>query len=139
MFLSSCTHNTGEKESEDVNWFERFDFDGDGKIDTIRYSYTGGAHCCYLISLKLSSKKEIYNFPFELDGGYIVFDLSQPDKFNIQDYDHDNLPEIYLEIATYNGTSNPIPEEWQNTYGIKTNKVLIDFREGELSVIDYTL
>ncbi|MES0490769.1 MAG: hypothetical protein ABUK01_12295 [Leptospirales bacterium] len=116
---------------------EKFDFDGDQNIDKIMYSFSGGAHCCYTISVHLSLSNTVVKFPFDMDGGYIIFDLSQPDNFFIKDYDRDGAPEIYMHIANYNGTDQPIPPEWTRVYGIRTNKILIDFKDGKFNVSDY--
>ena len=49
-------------------------------------------------------------FPFEMDGDYIGdVDNSQPDQFDIRDIDNDGLPEIEMQIQTYNGQSGSIP------------------------------
>ena len=105
--------------------------------DTIIYDYTGGAHCCYLISVKLSNNDSIFNFPFEIDGGYLFFDLSVPEKFFIKDYDNDNLPEIYIKFNSYNDHPEPPSMEIKKKYNINTNKILIDYKDKSFRVIDY--
>jgi hypothetical protein len=55
---------------ESKNYLENMDFDGDKISDYLSFNYTGGAHCCYKIVLKLSSIKDTIKYPFEMDGGY---------------------------------------------------------------------
>jgi len=138
-YCTSCSSEGKDNRTSDVTWNETFDFDGDQKIDTITYSFSGGAHCCYAISVWLSSTKTLIKFPFEIEGGYITFDLSQPENFFIKDFDLDGAPEIYMHIANYNGIDQPIPSEWTQVYGIRTNNVLIDFIDEKLKVSDYQL
>lgn len=121
-----------------TNWLNNFDFDGDHQIDSISFDYTGGAHCCYHISIKLSSTKKFYHYPFEMDGGYMFdVDNSWPDKFDIQDYDKDGLPEIKMKIQTYNGEIAKIPLKWKTTYHIKSNTILIEYEKEKLITRDF--
>jgi len=124
--------------SKTDNWTTQFDFDGDGSNDTIKYFYSGGAHCCYTIAVELTGNNRVYNYPFEMDGGYMYgLDLSQTDHFNIKDYDKDGLPEIFMEINTYNGEKFPLPLEWTQEYGIKSNYIIIEYKNNELVVRDW--
>lgn len=125
------------KESE--NYLKNRDFDGDGTSDLLVFSYTGGAHCCYKMHLKLSSLEDTIHYPFEMDGGYGfgIVDGSQHDQFNIDDYDADGLPEIFMTISTYNGEKYPITKEWTADYGIKTNHILFDYKQDKIVLTDY--
>ncbi|MBN1524140.1 MAG: hypothetical protein JW904_06655 [Spirochaetales bacterium] len=132
-FIVSCN-----KDETQLPYLSRFDFDNDNIHDTINYSYSGGAHCCYQISLFLSSSNTTQTFPFQIDGGYIGgFDDSKPDTFFIKDFDNDGLPEIYLKINTYNGDPIDIPIEWQEAYNIQTHYILIDYYNNKIRVIDF--
>jgi hypothetical protein len=125
--------------AESENYLNNRDFDGDNISDIISFRYTGGAHCCYIMSLKLSSKKDTIKYPFEMDGGFEfgIVDGSQHDQFNIDDFDQDGLAEIFMEISTYNGEKYPIKPEWTEKYGIKTNYIIFDYNEGEVVLFDY--
>lgn len=90
------------------NWAYNFDFDIDGRIDSIYYQYSGGAHCCYSLSVYLSSKKTKFDIPFEMEGGYLFFDLSRPDNFSIYDIDKDNRPEIFINSVDSMAIYQPI-------------------------------
>ncbi|MCX6297436.1 MAG: hypothetical protein NTX97_15530, partial [Bacteroidetes bacterium] len=103
----------------------------------IRFDFSGGAHCCYKMSVILSSTKKTVNFPFEMDGGYTMsVDNSQPEQFNISNIDSDPLPEITMKIQSYNATLSAIPQKWQKKYGIKTNTIIIQYVNGQLKVSD---
>jgi hypothetical protein len=113
--------------------------DGDSISDFISFDYSGGAHCCYTLSLKLSSRKDTIHYPFEMDGGYGfgIVDGSNHDQFNIADYDNDGLPEIFLGHSTYNGEPYEIDKNWTKEYGIKTNYIIFDYVNGKIELSDY--
>ncbi len=79
-------------------WEYSYDFDSDGKIDTINYSYSGGAHCCYKLSVYLSYYSRWVEIPYYVDGGYIGFDLSKPENFNVK-LDNEGVPGFVLLVA----------------------------------------
>jgi hypothetical protein len=119
------------------NWLVKYDIYGDNLKDTISFDYSGGAHCCYMIQIKLSSDNNERSFPFELDGGYLAgVDSTQPEQFNIFDDDNDRLPEIFMKIQTYNGMIYPIPKKWKRLYSIKTNYIIIEYIDNRLVVHD---
>lgn len=124
---------------ESKNYLENRDFDGDKISDYLFFDYTGGAHCCYKMTLKLSSIKDTIKYPFEMDGGYGfgIVDGSQHDQFGIDDYDKDGLPEIFMGISTYNGEINPIDSEWMKKYGIKSNYIIFNYTDGKIVLEDY--
>ncbi len=130
--------NQNEK-TEAKDWTTSFDFDGDQIADTVFYEFSGGAHCCYKIGVQLSQSKQAFSFPFELDGGYIIFNLSNPENFNIKDFDGDGTPEIFAHINRYNGVDDPIPTTWTSEYGFKTNKILIKIVDGKPAISDFKL
>ena len=133
LFFSCVTNQDA------VPYLSRFDFDGDGKNDKIMYTFSGGGHCCYRISLFLSSSRITYEFPFKIDGGYVKgLDNSNPDTFYIADYDHDGLPEIFLKIQTYNDEPLAIPREWREKYQISSHYILIEYEDNGILVKDYT-
>ena len=144
LFLLACTNPKNEKPANvgpslDINtdFLSDKDIDGDGIPDEILFDYTEGAHCCYLLTLTLSSDGMSRKYPFEMDGGYEFGqpDASQPQHFNIVDYDNDGRDEIYLEIETYNGRPNPLPETWKDEYGISSHNIVFEFRDS-LTIIN---
>ncbi|WP_158655245.1 hypothetical protein [Flavivirga eckloniae] len=126
------------KHEEKRSYLKHRDFDGDGIMDKILFDFSGGAHCCYKMSLYISSLSKTITYPFEMDGGYLGgVDGSQPNQFEIKDYDQDGLPEIFMLISTYNGEKYPVEKRWTKKYGIKTNTILFDFFEENMLVKDY--
>jgi len=121
----------------DSTWATRYDFDNDGISDCVFNTYTGGAHCCYRISIWYSTIDSVIAFPFDIEGGYIFgLDLSNPDQFSIGDFDHDGIPEVQLHIV-YNGAGEGVlPAEWRNRYGISQPVVRIEFTGDSISVRD---
>ena len=115
------------------------DLDGDQLRDHISFRYTGGAHCCYKMAIKLASLRDTLKFPFEMDGGftYGIVDGSQPDRFEIDDYDQDGLPEIFMEISTYNGQTYPIEKKWNHRYGITSHHLIFAYQKGKLKLLDF--
>ncbi len=134
LILTIVTLNCKTKIKNDLpdkNWMNKYDIDGDGKNDEIDYSFSGGAHCCYKISVLLTKNKKRYNFPFQMDGGYIGgLDLSCKNNFSIKDYDDDGLPEIFMKIISKN---------WTKKYGIKSNYIVIEYENNKLIVWDIPL
>lgn len=143
----SVVSSTSEKEveisdstpiDESENYLENRDFDGDKISDHLSFHFTGGAHCCYKMVLKLSSLKDTIKYPFEMDGGYVFgVDGSQPEQFNIGDFDEDGLPEIFMRISTYNGEEYPIDPELTSEYGIKSNHIIFNYSNGAIVLEDY--
>lgn len=119
-----------------ADWQSAFDLDGDGRNDTIHSVFSEGAHCCYRISVTLTRTGATIDLPFELDGGYVGgLNLSQPDRFDVRKGDAP-LPEIVMEIATYNGEPRSIPDEWKHRYGFSTHHIAVSFPDGKLRARD---
>jgi hypothetical protein len=115
-------------------WETRYDFDGDGKLDRVEVSYTGGGHCCYLFQLRLSSRKRPIELPFLLDGGYpFGLNLSRPEHFDVRDVDGDGASDLVMEIGTYGGRNEPIPVEWKRL-GVRSHRVVVHFPRGRMRV-----
>ncbi len=133
LFLSLILAFSSISSSGQNGWQQSFDFDGDGIKDEVESEYSGGAHCCYKISVTLSSTKKTHIIPFEMDGGYPKgLDLSRKEHFNIQDYDGDGKAEIYMEIDTYSYHKYTIKRGWTKKYGIRNNYILVDFENGRI-------
>jgi hypothetical protein len=132
MAVASSSHG-----DDGVPWTHAFDFDGDGVNDTVEVTFTGGAHCCYRLAVRLTSTGARHRLPFQLDGGYVGgLDLSQPRRFYIRRTDGD-LPELLMQIETYNGKPEPLPDVWRQQYGIRTHYVAVGFVRGQPRVRDW--
>ena len=124
--------------SASIAYRQNRDLDGDGLDDEIYFEFAGGTHCCYYMSLELSSKDSLLFYPFEMDGDFTLgVDDNSSDHFQIRDFDNDELPEIYMEIYTDNDEITPIKLEWTRDYGITTNYIIFDYINGVMEVRDY--
>jgi len=52
-------------------WRTAYDWDGDGVKDEVVTRFSGGAHCCYLVGVKLAAGSKTIMLPFKLDGGLV--------------------------------------------------------------------
>ncbi len=116
---SDSSINNKMEKPEIISWQNSFDFDGDKKVDSILYNYSGGAHCCYTIKVKSSLKDSLYEFSNEIEGGYILFDLSNPAQFDIRNCDSDSLPELF----------------YGKLQEVRMNPVFIDFDKGNFRTV----
>ena len=113
-----------------------WDFDDDKQNDIIEFTSNGGAHAYYHLKIWLSSKRKWNEYPS------ILIDSPYPDQVEsideldelypqlvILDFDNDTAPEIYLSLDSYPGT--PIE------YGLTSKKILIDYKDGHLKLLDF--
>ncbi|MFT3699402.1 MAG: hypothetical protein QM831_40010 [Kofleriaceae bacterium] len=115
------------------DWKVSYDFDGDHVPDMVTTAYSGGAHCCYKVSVGLSKSRTVVELPFELDGGYVTgLDLSRP-SFEIEVGDN-GIATFHMEIARYGLDYEPIPLEWTKTYGIHSHSIEVSLRDGHIHV-----
>src|SRR5690349_14031592 len=91
VLFAFCLSNVVAQEKPiSDDFLSKFDLDGDGVNDRINFDFSGGAHCCYKISIVLTSDKIERNYPFQMDGGYVGgVDNSKPHQFDIRDVDGD--------------------------------------------------
>jgi hypothetical protein len=140
MLVAACRSspsNTSVETDTSSRWTTAFDFDGDQRNDEVIVSFGGGAHCCYRLAVRLTSTGEEHRLPFLLDGGYIGgLDLSRPERFDIRKTDG-ALPEIVMAIEGYNDELRPIPKEWTDLYGFRTNHIAVGFQGGRLRIRDW--
>jgi hypothetical protein len=143
MLLAVCSGNWGTPAAphplpkDEQTWWDDYDLDGDGKNDRIEIEFSGGVHCCYKIGATLTSTEKTIMLPFWMDGGYIypMTLLDKPNHFRVRTAEG-KLPEILMEIATYNGRPEPLETEWKRRYGIKTHRIGISFPNGKVRVRD---
>lgn len=114
-----------------------WDIDNDNHNDTIEFISNGAAHSYYHLRVWLSSKNEWIAFPtLQIDFPYPPNKIKKIEELNelypqfaVQDFDADNIKEIYLSFDEYSS----IPIE----YGVTSKKILIDYVEDKLMVIDF--
>lgn len=102
------------------------DLDGDGVRDELLVRFTGGARCCYRIGARFAGSAQEVWLPFNLDGGYGPGLGSDPSRFDVVEQDGGRA-EVVMEIETYDGEPQPLPEEWRRTYGVASHHVLVSF------------
>ena len=130
------------------NYSDNWDFDGDGKTDSLYFIGTGGAHLYFYLQIILSSDKKIRNFPFiELDfpvAGKIkdlkaanfyppptmpqfVVDkfYSASDPYNLND-------KIYIHLDQYSA----IAIEWKKRK-INSTYLLLQYEKGKITIKDF--
>lgn len=120
-------------------YFRQFPLiDGDDVPDTLFFFYSNGAHCCYNPVLILTDPQQRYDFPFNVDGTLSFYEDSVTviSGFRVRDFDLDGKYTVYLIIETYNVSKGPIPKEWRQKWGIETNDIAIEVKNGKLIVRD---
>lgn len=118
-------------------WREAHDFDGDGVRDVIVIDFSGGAHCCYTVGVYLSSRGQTLRLPFQLDGGLSPGQdlIDRPERFSLRE-EPDDLPEIVMEIETYNGEPSTLHPAWRRRWGVRSHRVAACFAGGRLRLRD---
>ncbi len=98
---------------DERSYLTSFDLDGDSTLDRVSFSFTGGAHCCYMPHIWLSSDSSERKYPFRMDGGYVGgIDGSKPKQFRIEDLDADAMPEVFMRIEVYGAPQRNVPKKW---------------------------
>lgn len=116
------------------NW----DFDGDGKKDSLLFVGNGGVHSYFHLRIVLSKDQQRRDYAFlvtdlpllapvnALKRGSALY--AQFPQFVVHDFDKDGQPEIYFNTDI---SFAPIPAKWKRR-GLTSRHVLIDYREGEV-------
>jgi len=117
-----------------------WDIDGDSIKDTLEFKSNGGAHAYYNLKIWLSSTKEWISYPhFYSDTPYptTVESLDELEEyypqFVVQDFDNDGIEEIYLNLNHSFAPDALILKKYELT----STRLLIDFRENKLVVVDF--
>lgn len=129
--------------SQTHDYSNNWDFDGDGKNDSLIFIGNGGAHLYFHLQLRLSSDSKKYDFPFlaidfpnlftelELDSEGMPNTVQQ---FVVADFDDDKLPEIYISLDR----QSEIPDDWKKK-GLTSRLVIVDYSNGRLNLKNYRL
>lgn len=123
------------------NYSGKWDFDGDGKNDSLFFIGNGGAHACFYPKIILSTGGPAKSYPtIQLDMPYFknrpVLDEHGKNpavQLIIDDLDKDGITDIYFN---FDHSSASVPEEWKRK-GIHTKYVVASFAGGILKCSDY--
>lgn len=126
------------------NYSNNWDFDGDGKTDSLYFVGTHGAHLYYYVSIVLSSNHQTKNFEFlELDAPYLgdldlsmrsIFDPNEiSPQFIVNDYTNDGLMDIYVHLNEHPAN---YPKKWKRK-GLTSNQILITYEKKHLALKNF--
>ena len=123
------------------NYSNKWDMDGDGKMDSLYFIGNGGAHTYFFLRIILSSDQKIRDFPFiQLDMPYSGSkELLEHPRRNIaiqfvpDDFNADGVLDIYLNL---DNAFSYTPKAWRRQ-GIKTKYVVISLKGAKLKVRDF--
>jgi len=126
------------------NYSGNWDFDGDGKADSLLFVGNGAAHLYYHLRIILSSDSKARDFT------YLSIDMPilQPidslirrnnesmyfTKFVVYDFNKDGKVDIYINIHSYGAV---VPKELRKT-GITSNQVVISYEKKRLVISEYS-
>lgn len=135
-------YNSRTKSSNlSYNYSNKWDFDGDKKMDSLYFIGNGGAHAYFYLQIILSSNGLTRSFPtVQIDLPYSAtlealkkWGKNPGVQFVVTDFNGDGNQDIYLN---FNNSSGVIPKVWKNK-AVKTKHVLLSFIGNKISVKDY--
>ena len=123
------------------NYSNKWDFDGDKKMDSLYFIGNGGAHAYFYLQIILSSDGLTRSLPtVQIDMPYpaTAEALKKSSKnpgvqFVVSDFNKDGNEDIYLN---FNNPFGVIPKSWKNK-AVKTKHVLLSFIGNKINVKDY--
>lgn len=123
------------------NYSNKWDFDGDKKMDSLYFIGNGGAHAYFYLQIILSSNGLTRNFPtVQIDMPYAAtvealkkWGKNPGVQIVVNDFNGDGNQDIYLN---FNNPFGVIPRIWKNK-AVKTKHVLLSFIGNKISVKDY--
>lgn len=123
------------------NYSGKWDFDGDGKKDSLFFIGNGGAHAYFYPKLILSKDGSTRIYPTVLLDMPYFNNKVQLEKFRknpavqliVDDLDKDGITDIYFN---FDHSSGAIPKTWRRK-GIHTKYVIVSFAGGTLKCNNY--
>lgn len=118
------------------NYSDIWDFDNDGKKDSLVFIGNGGAHTYFYLCVKFSNEKITRNFPgVQLDMPYLTafkdtIKKTPAIQFIVGDFDQNKTMDIYLN---FNNDFSTIPIAWEKA-GIKKKRVVLSFKNKQLAI-----
>lgn len=134
-----------DSEKQIHNYSNNWDFDKDGKQDQVYFVGTGGAHLYFFLRVILSADKVVRDFPF-LQSDFPILppdhELQKVDfdptnsqtQFAVFDYGNDDGKKLFIKLDNYFFYTE---KKNLKKKGIKTNLVIITFRNGKAVIEDF--
>lgn len=129
-FKNTTTNYAYCEESQTHDYSGNWDFDGDGKFDTLHFIGNNGAHLYYHLNVGLSSEKEkrsytwlLTDFPL-LESFDTFLKYTNVVNFVVHDFNDDGLEDIYLNCEE-NGYT--VLSDAQKALGLTTSRIVISF------------
>lgn len=143
-YIQMIVHPYSGFSNTSYNYSGKWDFDGDGKKDSLYFIGNGGVHTYFFPRLVLSSDNKKRDFQYlEIDMPYFVENKDALKNNNgenvpqlvVYDFDMDGISEIYLNIyQPYYKTPKTL-----HRLGLKGPKILFDYSKNKLLLKDYVL
>ncbi|MEP7163542.1 MAG: hypothetical protein ABI741_02550 [Ferruginibacter sp.] len=132
---------TYDDNSQTHSYSDNWDFDGDGKKDSLSFVGNGGAHLYYHLKLKLSSTNVTTNFTWMLLDFPVlgrVEEIAMKEipihpQFVVSDFDADGSKDIYINFDISFGS---IPYMWRKR-GVTSRQILIKYKKGTLIITNF--
>jgi hypothetical protein len=119
------------------NYSNKWDFDNDGKNDSLVFIGNGGAHVYFYLRLKLTSETITREYPtVQLDMPYFKLQeepgvIKNPaTQLIIGDFDKNRTTDIYLN---FDNSFSRVPKTWKKA-GISDKSVVISWKSNYLAV-----
>ena len=127
------------------NYSNNWDFDNDGKKDSLFFIGNGGAHLSYHLRIILSSDNLLRDFPFLiLDMPYLgsINDLKKTKEggyptlpqFVVHDFDSDGIDEVYLNVDV---SFSSLPKKWKKR-GVNSSHIYLGYENKDLIIKNYS-
>jgi len=119
------------------NW----DFDGDGKKDSLYFIGNGAVHLYYHLRIILSSDNKIRDFswlvldlPYLGTFGELQKSGNKPSlQFLVHDFDSNGIDDIFLNFDI---KYSPIPKEW-NKRGVSSRYILMRYKNKHIVIENF--
>jgi len=123
------------------NW----DFDGDGKKDSLTFIGNGGAHLYFHLRIRLSSDHKVKDYPYlnfdcpylgtvsQLEKSFRDDSLPLRPQIVIHDFDGRGIDEIYL---CYDSHWSPISKKWQKL-GVTSRNIILKYENKDIVIRNF--
>ena len=142
-FKNSKINYSYSENPETHDYSNNWDFDGDGKKDSIRFVGEGGAHQQYFLSLKLSSHPKpieyewIYN-DMPVLSSFEFFPTGPAEEhemhwFVVDDFNNDGIKDIFVNV---NASGYHLPRKFEE-YGLNEKEIVLTYDKKQKTFIPH--